>query len=187
MGGLDWLPNRDAVQFFIEQILPDLRKARPGIRFAAAFSPEHAPPAEFLTRFADMPGVELAQTTDIRGEIARASVYVVPIRIGSGTRFKILEAASAGKAMVSTRVGAEGLNFGDGTEILLQDQPAAFARAVLALLEDQPRRTAMGLAARQRAEREYSFTALCRELREALTVFHRTVQGSDARCAQSGQ
>ena len=172
-GVLDWLPNRNAVEFFIEDILPELRKLCTGFRFTVPYC-DHAPPAGYIDRFAGISDVEFLKTPDIRAEIARASVFVVPIRIGSGTRLKILEAAALSKPVVSTRVGAEGLNFADGAEILLEDEPAAFARAVAGLLASEPRRREMGAAARARVEREYSFDALQDALRIALARIEKT-------------
>jgi glycosyltransferase involved in cell wall biosynthesis len=110
----------------------------------------------------------LGRVEDIRPVVGSAAVSVIPLRIGSGVRWKILEAAALGKAMVSTRLGAEGLNFVDGSEIALVDEPAAMAAAIANLLERPRQRAAMGAAARHRVEREYSFDALRSSLRKAL-------------------
>jgi glycosyltransferase involved in cell wall biosynthesis len=110
----------------------------------------------------------LGRVEDVRPVVSVAAVSVIPLRIGSGTRLKILEAAALGKAMVSTRLGAEGLTFTDGSEIALADEPAALAAAVADLLERPAARAAMGAAARRRVEEEYSFEALRSALRKAL-------------------
>jgi glycosyltransferase involved in cell wall biosynthesis len=110
----------------------------------------------------------LGRVEDIRPAVSAAAVSVIPLRIGSGTRLKILEAAALGKAMVSTRLGAEGLTFGDGSEIVLADEPPALAAGVADLLERPAARAAMGAAARRRVEEEYSFEALRSALRKAL-------------------
>jgi glycosyltransferase involved in cell wall biosynthesis len=104
----------------------------------------------------------------MHAEIAKAAVCIVPLRIGSGTRLKILEAAAMAKPVVSTRIGAEGLNFADGKEIGLADEPSEFARAIVALLADPARRRTMGLAARRRVEIQYSMSALRSALGQAL-------------------
>jgi glycosyltransferase involved in cell wall biosynthesis len=176
VGGMDWLPNRDAVEFFARSVLPELRLLTADVRFAVAYTADHAPFPEFRRQMADVPELEFVETTDIRAEIARASIFVVPLRIGSGTRFKILEGAATAKAMVSTRVGAEGLNFADGKEILLRDDPRSFAAAVADLLEGTETREKMGLAARDKVEREYSFEALRATLRNSLSVFGSSVE-----------
>lgn len=96
----------------------------------------------------------------MRAAIAAATVCVVPLRIGSGTRLKILESAALAKSIVSTRVGAEGLDFTDGKEIMLADEPSEFAEAVLELLKGAHRRNTMGLAARARVEQQYGVSSL---------------------------
>jgi glycosyltransferase involved in cell wall biosynthesis len=90
------------------------------------------------------------------------------LRIGSGTRFKILEAAAMGKAVVSTTLGAEGLDFEAGREILISDQPGRFASDVATLLNDQKQRQRMGAAARLKAASQYSFPVLRAAVRESL-------------------
>jgi len=127
------------------------------------------PPDRFVGRFRSAPEIEFkGAVEDMRSEIARVVVCVVPLRIGSGTRLKILEAAAMAKPIVSTRIGAEGLDFVNGEEILLADEPREFARAVAHLLADPARRRAMGLAARRRVEAQYSLPVFRRALREAL-------------------
>jgi glycosyltransferase involved in cell wall biosynthesis len=162
---MDWYPNRDAVEFFVSAILPRLRAAVPEARFVVG---GRNPSDEFRRRFAATPGIEFTGTVpDMRAEIAKAAVCVVPLRIGSGTRLKILEAAAMAKPVVSTRVGAEGLDFVDGKEIVLADEPKAFAGAVADLLRDASRRRELGQAARRRVEKCYSFPVLRTAVRAA--------------------
>jgi polysaccharide biosynthesis protein PslH len=161
-GAMDWFPNRDAVRFFAERILPSIRESVPEARFVVA---GRNPPSEFCKRFRNIREMEFTGTlADVRMAIAKATVCVVPLRIGSGTRLKILEAAAMGKAVVSTSVGAEGLEFLNEEEIILSDKPWEFAGAVIGLLQDQARRRAIGLAARRRVEAQYS----ARSLRHAM-------------------
>ena len=165
-GGMDWYPNRDAAEFFICSVLPHLRRMSPGVRFVAA---GRDPSGGVAKHFARFPDVRFTGTVpDMLDEIADAVVCVVPLRIGSGTRLKILEAGAMAKPIVSTRLGAEGLDFEDGEEILLVDDPVAFARAVADLLADPDRRRALGQAARRRVEAQYSMRALRGSLREVL-------------------
>jgi polysaccharide biosynthesis protein PslH len=129
---------------------------------------------ELRQRFLGVSGVQFEGTVpDMRAELARAAVCVVPLRIASGTRLKILEAAALTKAIVSTRVGAEGLDFVDGKEILLADAPRTFARAVAELVADLGRRRSLGLAARQRVEAQYGFPHLREAVGRALASFNR--------------
>jgi glycosyltransferase involved in cell wall biosynthesis len=165
-GAMDWFPNRDAVTFFVARMLPVLKQSVPHIRFVVA---GRNPPPAFVSKFAGVSGIKFTgNVPDMRAEIAKAAVCIVPLRIGSGTRLKILEAAAMAKPVVSTRIGAEGLNFVDGEEIVLADEPRAFARAIVALLADPARRRTMGLAARRRVEIQYSMSALRSALGQAL-------------------
>ena len=163
-GGMDWYPNRDAVTFFVSSVLPKLRSLVPGVCFLVA---GRNPPEAFLRRFRDVPDVEFTGTVpDMRLEMARAMICAVPLRIGSGTRIKILEAAAMGKAVVSTTIGAEGLTFVDGQDILIADEPGAFADALARLLRDRRLRQALGRRARRRIEREYGFDNLREGIRK---------------------
>jgi len=165
-GGMDWFPNPDAVEFFATQVLPLVQKSFPTAVFIAA---GRNPSAAMVARYSNMPGVNLTGTVpDMRPYLEDAAVCVVPLRIGSGTRLKILESAAAGKAMVSTRLGAEGLDFVDGQEIILADTPADFAAAVVELLRDEPKRRAMAMAARKRVAERYSYANLRQTLAKAL-------------------
>jgi glycosyltransferase involved in cell wall biosynthesis len=167
-GGMDWYPNRDAVEFFVTQIFLRIRRQVPDVKFVVA---GRNPPEEFRQRLSSIPGIQFTGTVpDMRSEIASAAVCVVPLRIGSGTRLKILEAAAMAKPIVSTRLGAEGLEFQDGQEIVLADEPAAFADAVVKLLRAAPDRVRLGQAARKRAEQDYSFHALGASLRSTIRV-----------------
>jgi glycosyltransferase involved in cell wall biosynthesis len=165
-GGMDWHPNRDAVDFFVSAILPELRRLVPSVVFRVA---GRSPSESFRRRFSSIARMEFSGTVhDMRDEIARATVCVVPLRIGSGTRLKILEAAAMSKPIISTRVGTEGLDFRAGEEILLADDPALFAQTTASLLSDPFRCRTLGIAARRRVEEQYSPTALRQALRTAL-------------------
>jgi len=165
-GGMDWYPNRDAVEFFITSILPLVRQKAPGAQLCVA---GRNPSPEFVQRFCNTPDVKFTGTVpDMSAEIASSAISVVPLRIGSGTRLKILEAAAMAKPIVSTRLGAEGLDFVDNREIILEDEPKRFADAVAALLGNQQRRRELGDAARARVERQYSYPALRQALHLAM-------------------
>ena len=165
-GAMDWFPNQDAVAYFISEILPTLRSLAPHVTFVAA---GRSPSPALLRRFAGTPDVEFTGTIpDMREELVRASVCAVPLRIGSGTRLKILEAAAMAKPIVTTRVGTEGLDFVNRQEILLADEPRAFAQAVASLLGDLSLRRTLGQAARRRLERHYTLDALRTSLADTL-------------------
>ena len=167
-GGLDWHPNRDAVEFFATAVLPELRRLVPAAVFRVA---GRCPDDVFRKRWEHAGVAFTGRVPEMRDEIARATVCVIPLRIGSGTRLKILEAGAMAKPMVSTRLGAEGLDLVDGKEIVLVDEPRAFAHAVRDLLADPARRDALGAAARRRIEERYSLGALRRSLQLALSPY----------------
>ncbi len=164
-GSMDWLPNEDAVLHFCRDILPLLRRAEP--RVALTIVGRNPTPA--VRRLAEDPGIEVTgRVDDVRPHIARASAYVVPIRIGGGTRLKIFEAMSMGKAVVSTTVGAEGLPVTPGNDILIEDPPDRFAAAVVDLLRNDVRRASLGHRARALVVGRYDWSAVARDLEEAL-------------------
>lgn len=164
-GGMDWYPNRDAVAFFAEKILPEIQAHIPEASFVVA---GRNPPKSFVRRFASTRNMRFTGTVSyMQPELAAAAVCVVPLRIGSGTRLKILEAAALGKPIVSTRLGAEGLTFIDGKEILLTDEPTQFAAAVMTLLQSVNRRHSLGEAARRRVEHAYSMAVLSSAVEDA--------------------
>ncbi|HEY6420682.1 MAG TPA: glycosyltransferase [Candidatus Binataceae bacterium] len=166
VGAMDWAPNQDAVGFFVSDIFPQVRQAIPDARFLIA---GRNPPAAFERRFAGMDGVQVTGSVeDLRPTLANAAVSVVPLRSGSGTRIKILEAAAMGKAIVSTSLGAEGLDYENGGEIVIADDPDTFASLVVSLLRDRRRRRSLGCAARSWVVRDHSFTALKSSMSVAL-------------------
>ena len=169
VGAMDWLPNRDAVAFFVSEVMPELRRIAPDFSFVVA---GREPPADFRRRFEQIPNLRFTGTLpDLRPVIAQAAVCAVPLRIGSGTRLKILEAAAMAKAVVSTTIGAEGLTLENGKEIIIADEPQTIARAIAALLGNRARRLEIGRAARRRVAAEYDIPSLRQAVREALAPF----------------
>src|SRR5262249_5105417 len=174
-GGMDWYPNRDAVEFFVKEILPYLRDLTPGVKFLVA----GRDPASWLKRFSHVPDVSFVSAndaTEMRAVASKATLCVVPLRVGSGTRFKILEAASLAKAIVSTRTGAEGLGFVHGKDIVLVDEPRRFAEAVATLLANPSERRILGTTARARVRKYYSLHALRQSVTQALSVVDKRVR-----------
>ena len=166
VGAMDWLPNRDAVEFFVLKVMPELRRLCPEARFVVA---GREPPAAFRQRLERVPGVFFTGTLpDLRPQIAQAAICAVPLRIGSGTRLKIIEAAAMAKAVVSTSIGAEGLTLRDRVEIVIADEPREFAREIGSLLGNRQRRFTLGQAARKHVNAQYGIPALRQSLRDAL-------------------
>jgi len=145
-------PNIISAEFLVKDVWPLVREACPDARLIVAGNkPERIP------SFARMPaGVEFTGfVPDLAQLYRRTAIVCCPILSGGGTRIKILEASAYGKAIVSTVVGAEGLELRDGVEIILRDGARAFADACIELLGDPPRREALGRAAREAVARRY--------------------------------
>lgn len=173
-GSMDWLPNEDAVFYFVREILPRVRRDVPG---ATLWVVGRRPSQRLRALARENSSLRLTGTVeDIRPYVHRASVYIVPLRIGSGTRLKIFEALAMGKAVVSTTVGAEGLPVQSGENILLADDPEEFARIVVALLREPWRREQIGRAARELVEERFSWAAVTDHLEAALAQVAGKVQ-----------
>lgn len=157
-GSMDWLPNEDAIVYFAEKILPLIQQQVPKVKLWVV---GRKPTQKVLALAAGNPAIEVTGAVpDIRPYMKSAAVYVVPLRIGGGTRIKIFEAMSAGKAVVSTSVGAEGLPVTSGEDILLADQPEDFAAAVVRLVSDAIERNRISRAARELVESRYSWSGV---------------------------
>ncbi len=165
-GSMDWLPNEDAMKYFCADVLPLIRREEPRVSLSIV---GRAPTPAVRALAGD--GIEVTGTVDdVRPYMEKAAVYVVPLRIGGGTRLKIFEAMAMGKAVVSTTVGAEGLPVVDGEHAVIADGPQAFASAVLTLLRDGARRTTLESAARSLVVDHYDWSAVAGELEEALRM-----------------
>lgn len=163
-GNFDYPPNRDAVQYFHGRIWPLLRSRYPDLMWRlAGKNPEAV--ARFVQH--DRRIQILGPVEDAVVELARARVAIVPLRAGSGTRFKILEAWAAGRAVVSTTMGAEGLGAVDGEHLLLADSPERFADAVSALLDSADLRGRLGRAGRRLYEERFTWESAWASLVEA--------------------
>jgi glycosyltransferase involved in cell wall biosynthesis len=133
-GSLDWLPNDDAMRYFVNDILPLVRQKIAGVKLTVV---GRNPYPGLIELSKTDPNLEVTgRVEDVRPYMDRASVYVVPIRVGSGTRLKIYEAMAMELPMVSTTIGAEGLNLVNGKELLIADTPQEFADGVVKLLSD---------------------------------------------------
>ena len=145
-GSMDWMPNEDAIIYFTDEILPRIAARIPDVTLTVV----GRNPTGRLAAIAE--GNERVKITgrveDIRPYVDRASAYVVPLRVGGGTRLKIYEAMAMGKPVISTAIGAEGLPVRDGREILIADDPKTFAQAVVRALTDKALAARMGQMAR---------------------------------------
>ena len=153
-GSMDWLPNEDAMLFFCRHVLPLIRREEPDVRLSIV---GRAPTAAVTALAADAAIEVTGRVDDVRPYMRDAAVYIVPLRIGGGTRLKIFEALAMGKAVVSTGVGAEGLAVTPGRDVAIADQPEQFAQTVASLLRNPAKRHALGRAGRQLVQRRYSW------------------------------
>lgn len=166
LGRMSYPPNTVAADYLIKKIWPIIYAARPNARlFIAGAKPEH------IESFADSPpGVEfLGFIDDLENLYKKVSVVCCPILSGGGTRIKILEAAAFGKPVVSTTIGAEGIDFRDGNEILLRDDPDTFAEACLRLFNDRILAVKIGETARSSVIRLYDRNNVVKGIRMHLT------------------
>jgi glycosyltransferase involved in cell wall biosynthesis len=160
VGWLGYLPNADAVVGFCREILPLIRAAKGDDVVFRVIGGGTLPKLESVR---DLPGVAMmGYQAALTPFYARAALAVVPLRGGTGTRLKILEAFAHGRPVVSTTIGAQGLDVTDGEDILLADDPAAFARACVALMDDVPLAERLSRGAERLLGSQYSTEALAR-------------------------
>jgi len=165
-GSMDWLPNEDAIRYFTEQIMPRVKQSVPDVTLTVVGRDPYPALLELSKR--DTSVIVTGRVEDVRPYMDQAAVYIVPLRIGGGTRLKIYEAMAMEKAIVSTSIGAEGLPVTDGTEIVLSDTPETFADAVTKLLTDRSLADDIGQRAATRVRKDFgwdtvadSFAAIC--------------------------
>ncbi|MDQ2716580.1 MAG: glycosyltransferase [Chloroflexota bacterium] len=153
-GTMDYYPNVDAVLSFARQCWPLIQAQYP----EATWYIVGKNPLPDVRKLGDIPGITVTGfVADVRPYLASASVAIAPLSVGSGTRLKLLEAFAMRKAVVSTSLGCEGLAVRSGTHLLVEDQPEAFAHAVLAFLRNPEKRRLFGSAGRALVEEQYSW------------------------------
>ena len=165
-GSMDWLPNEDAIRYFTDTVMPRIKQTVPDVTLTVVGRDPYPALVELSKR--DPSVIVTGRVEDVRPYMEEAAVYIVPLRIGGGTRLKIYEAMAMQKAIVSTSIGAEGLPVTDGNEIVLADTPESFANAVVRLLQDRGLADAIGKQAAARVRAEFgwdtvgdSFAAIC--------------------------
>lgn len=163
-GSMDWLPNEDAIRYFTEQIMPRIKQTIPDLTLTVVGRNPYPALLELSKR--DPSVVVTGRVDDVRPYMDRAAAYVVPLRIGGGTRLKIYEAMAMEKAIVSTSIGAEGLPVKSGDEIMLADDPTSFANAVVEVLSDSEGARAMGRRAAKRVRDQFGWTTVAEQFAE---------------------
>ena len=164
-GAMDWRPNQDAMRFFLSQVYPRIKRAEPRANLVIV---GRTPPESLKAMSASHKDVTVTGTVqDVRPYLGSAAVFVAPLRIGGGTRLKILEAMAMAKPVVSTRVGCEGLAVAPDKELLVADHPEVFAQAVLRLFDDQALATRIGQAGHELVRNVYGWDQIADDLDEA--------------------
>jgi sugar transferase (PEP-CTERM/EpsH1 system associated) len=160
-GSMDWQPNEDAVLYFCDRILPIIKAELPDIKFYIVGSnPTHR--VEKLGGRDDV--IVTGFVEDVRPYIAKAAVFIVPLRIGSGTRLKILQALAMEKAVVSTSIGCEGLDIIPGKHLLVADRTEKFAEFTIQLVKNRETRRELGENGGRIVRERYDWDAIARNL-----------------------
>jgi sugar transferase (PEP-CTERM/EpsH1 system associated) len=161
IGRMDYHANVDAVQWFCRDVFPRVRRARPDVLLQIV----GGHPTAAVRRLACPGAVEVTGfVPDVRPYLINASAVVVPLRIGGGTRLKILEALAMGKAVISTALGAEGLEAMGGRDLLIANAADQFADHVIAVLSDPGLRSRLGADGRRLAVEKYDWNGIVRKL-----------------------
>lgn len=160
LGSMDWWPNQDGIAWFMEETWPLIQQHRPDLVLKVV----GRNPSRALQK-TRVPGVEvLGGVPDIRPYVASASAFVVPLRVGGGTRLKILEAFAIGAPVISTSVGCEGIAVEDGKHLLIGDSPGALCDHVLSLVQNHEMADGLRREGRALVEGHYSWGAIGRRL-----------------------
>ena len=166
-GLIGWRPNEDAVFYFAKEIYPLIKRAIPQTRWLIVGKG----PTPAVKSLEEEGSITVTGAVEkIEPYIEKSAVVVVPLRIASGTRLKILEALAMGKAVVSTSVGAEGLDVTYGKNILIADEPEDFANAVIGLLKDVHKRKELGANGRKLVEEKYSYEIIGKKIDEVIKL-----------------
>ncbi len=181
LGALDWRPNLDAINVLLDRVFPEVRARHPE---ATLWIVGRNPPAGLPQRVAAIPGAELhADVADVRPFLARSGVMAVPLRVGGGSRLKILEALACGLPVVSTRVGAEGLSLRPGQDFVQVEGVGDMAEGLLRCLREPGPALEMARAGREVVLERYDWDALALKLEEVWEKCLREPAGQPSRAA----
>jgi polysaccharide biosynthesis protein PslH len=167
-GSMDWLPNEDGIRYFTERVMPKVRATLPNVTLTVVGRNPYPSLVELSKR--DPSIIVTGRVDDVRPYMEKASAYVVPLRVGGGTRLKIYEAMAMEKPIISTSIGAEGLPLTDGEHLLLADTPEKFAEAVVRVLSEPALAKKLSSKAATEVREKFawskvaqSFAALCEQ------------------------
>ena len=182
VGAMDWVPNVDAVEYFCRDIWPAVQDEVPEARFRIVGRNPGRRIQELASSSIEVTGSVISVVEQLR----QAAVVVVPLRVGGGTRLKIYEAMAAGKAVVSTSVGAEGLDVHDGHDVMLRDDSSKFAEAVTTFLQDRELRRGYEHAAAELAA-QYDWPVVAGKFSHVLETTARAAALAKEECVAAPQ
>lgn len=162
-GAMNYFPNSDGMIHFLREVLPLIRERVPQVK---VYVVGNSPPKQ-LTEYASSDVVITGFVEDVRPFVHRASVYIVPLRMGGGTRLKVLEAMAMKKPIVTTSIGCEGIELTNGNSMIVADRPGDFANAVAELLLDSAKRARLADAGYENVRNKYDWVTIGDRLAEA--------------------
>lgn len=162
-GAMGYLPNQDGIMFFLDEIFPLIKQGVPEAKIYVVGS---NPPA-MLQKYASDDVIITGFVDDVRPYIDKSSIYVVPLNMGSGTRLKVLEAMSMKIPIVSTSIGCEGIEIEEGKNILVRDEPKAFADAVIKLMNDSTLANKLVKNGHELVLDKYDWSVVCKDIDKA--------------------
>ena len=174
VGAMDWEPNVDAMEYFCREIWPSISSKVPDAELRIV----GRNPDDRVSKLASASIQVTGRVPSVAEHLREAAVVIVPLRVGGGTRLKIYEAMAAGKAVVSTSIGAEGLDVHHGKDIVLADGPKQFGEAVLMFLHDEDLRRQYEIAAAELA-RKYDWTVVAEKFARTLELAARMTTGGE--------
>ncbi len=160
VGGMGWFPNRDGMTFFLDEVMPLVCDRIPEARCTIVGRSDGLKVPSALVGKVRLTGF----VEDLRPWVQRAGVYILPLRLGSGTRLKLLEAMAMAKPIVSTQIGCEGVSVSHGQELLIAEHPAEIANAIVRLMREPELARRLGEQARQKVLEMYDWDAIGKRL-----------------------
>lgn len=156
LGSMDWKPNEDAVLWFIKNVFSNLLETCPDLKFYVVGKN----PSERMKKQASSNIIVTGTVEDVRPYIEKSGICVIPLRVGGGMRVKILELMASGKPIITSTIGAEGIEYEPGKDLLIADTAEDFIREIKNLIGDKPKISSIGLNARQKVQTLYSWASV---------------------------
>lgn len=176
VGAMNYHPNADGVRFFAKQVFPRIRAGRPEVRLHIV----GGSPGESIRRLGRLDGIRVhGEVADVAPFYAESAVVIVPLRVGGGTRLKILEAMAYGRPVVSTSVGCEGLEVEDGKHLLIADNACHMQEAVLMLLHQPGIGDSLAVHARRLVEAKYDWSVIAGRMLDTIAARVQRQQRAD--------